>query len=146
MNSSNSYIKRIANKLHEIMYKMSHHANSVMEEHGVLDFNQFKLLAMIADKPDFNQKALADCIGITQAGMSKTILNLEKKKIIISQINKKNRRERKLIITELGNRLLDEAMIPMSKLSDRLFSALTTQEVDNLEEILQKLLNKLNDV
>jgi DNA-binding MarR family transcriptional regulator len=144
--SSNSYIKRIANPLHEVIYKMSHHANAVMEERKSLDFSQFKLLMMITEEPEFNQKTLADCVGITQAGMSKTILNLEKKGIIVSQINKNNRRERRLVITELGQKLLQENMHPIEELSDELFSALTTEEVDTLEAILHKLLNRLNAV
>jgi DNA-binding MarR family transcriptional regulator len=144
MKSSNSYIKRIANPLYEIMYKMSHHANAVMEKRKSLDFSQFKLLMMITEEPDSNQKTLADCVGITQAGMSKTILNLEKKGIIVSEINKNNRRERRLVITELGKQLLQENMQPIEELSDQLFSALTPKEVDTLEAILQKLLDRLD--
>lgn len=146
MKSPNSYIKRIANPLHEIMYKMSHHANAVMEKRKSLDFSQFKLLMMITEEPEANQKTLAGCVGITQAGMSKTILNLEKKRIIVSQINKNNRRERRLVITELGRQLLQENMHQIEELSDKLFSVLTTEEVDTLEAILQKLLNRLDSV
>jgi DNA-binding MarR family transcriptional regulator len=76
--------------------------------------------------------------------MSKTILNLEKKGIIVSEINKNNRRERRLVITELGKQLLQENMQPIEELSDQLFSALTPKEVDTLEAILQKLLDRLD--
>lgn|GEM_PF-3494525 len=128
--------------LHKLVYLMGQEANKKLIESFNLNFTQFRILMQLNYDPYSNQKSLASCVGMTEGGLSKAILDLEEKGVIVSNINPKNRRERHLNLTEKGKVLFDEVASELSLMSNNLFSALNPEELTNFTTSLQKLIQQ----
>lgn len=128
--------------LHKLVYLMGQTANKKLLETFNLNFTQFRILMQLNYDPNSNQKNLADCVGMTEGGLSKAILDLEEKGIIISKINSNNRRERNLNLTEQGKILFSEVSSELSQMSSNLFSVLKNQEITNFTISLKKLIQQ----
>jgi DNA-binding MarR family transcriptional regulator len=128
--------------LHKLVYLMGQSANKSLIEKVNVNFTQFRILMQLNYNPSSNQKNLADCIGMTEGGLSKAILDLEEKKIIISSINPENRRERQLHLTPAGRLLFNKSATELSNMSKELFSVLSHHEQTNFTHSLQKLIQQ----
>lgn len=128
--------------LHKLVYLMGQSANKKLIETFNLNFTQFRILMQLNYDPNSNQKNLALCVGMTEGGLSKAILDLEEKGVIVSAINPINRRERHLNLTDTGKVLFSEVAAELSQMSQNLFSVLTPNEVTNFTTSLQRLIQK----
>jgi len=128
--------------LHKLVYLMGQEANKNLIENFNLNFTQFRILMQLNYDPNSNQKSLAGCVGMTEGGLSKAILDLELKGIIVSKINPKNRRERNLNLTKKGILLFEDVALELSLMSNHLFSVLKPEELTNFTSSLQKLIQQ----
>lgn len=130
--------------IHRLVYLMGQTANKVLSDKFDLNFTQFRILMELNYNPDTNQKNIANCVGMTEGGISKAILDLENKGVITSSINPKNRRERHLNLTQEGKTLFKKAAAELKTISQKIFSALNIQEVENFNLSLKKLITQFN--
>ena len=77
--------ERITFTLHELISAVDAHADAVLRVHYGVSFNHFQFLAILADVAPTDMTALAACLGITKAGVSKRVPALVAEGWIVSQ-------------------------------------------------------------
>ncbi|WP_127476813.1 MarR family winged helix-turn-helix transcriptional regulator [Microbacterium sulfonylureivorans] len=65
--------ERITFTLHELISAVDAHADAVLRARYGVSFNHFQFLAILADVEPSDMTALAACLGITKAGVSKRV-------------------------------------------------------------------------
>lgn len=101
---------------------------------------QGRILRTLYQRGEMPQKELQDLLGIQAGSMSEIAAKLEGKGLIIRVRSEDDRRKVSLSITEQGRAWVvqwDEAHILQKRAE--LFSALTTEEQETLERLLDKL-------
>jgi len=142
--SLNDFLNSPESQLHELIFLMDSHANDLLNKDFGLNFNHFKILMILYQNPDFNQKQVSKCMFFTESGISKTITTLKKLKYLESVENPTNRREHQLKLTKLGQQIVENAFKSFRKESERLFSVLTDKEEQNFYNSIQKLISNFH--
>jgi DNA-binding MarR family transcriptional regulator len=99
--------ERITFTLHELVAAFDAHADAVLRARYGVSFNHFQFLAILADVAPTDMTALAACLGITKAGVSKRVPSLVEEGWVRSQPG--SGRSILLSLTPKGEALVREA-------------------------------------
>lgn len=99
---------------------------------------QEKILSILAERVQMSQKELQEQLEIQAGSMSEIVMKLEAKGFLTKAKDENDKRMTKLTITEAGIQRAKEAA-EEKKAGQDLFEALTKEEQDTLEGLLQKL-------
>ncbi len=127
-------------KLHHLVALMQNYAKDYLSSEFDISFNQFRVLMILTEKDNINQKYLSKCMDVTEAAISKILFELENKKYIKAEINPQNRRQRKLSLTRKGLDLIKKTAGYLSTSTNSLFSEVTKEERKIFDNVLDKLL------
>lgn len=108
-----------------------------------ISLNEFRLLMVIGGMGVTASHEVAELTGVNVMSVSRAVSALERHGRISVTTDPSNRRRKQLTLTEEGQRLY-EIMRPQSaKVADYMFSGLNTDEVNMLDSILDKLIDRL---
>ena len=105
------------------------------------------LLAIIGEFPDgVNQKQLAERAHINASSTSEVVAKLEDDGYLVRQIDPNDKRATILKLTEMGAVRAQEIRNEREGFLDQLFSKLTEEEKQTLSDLLDKLIEKHDDL
>lgn len=102
---------------------------------------QFDILAQVGAAHGITQQELADSLMVTKGNISQMLDRMEKLGLLQRYQEK---RSNNLILTAKGQALYERAVPAQEGLIDKQFSALSTEEVSQLLQLLRKLDHALN--
>jgi len=135
--------KDIGYKVHKLACLMGRAAEQALADDGGLTFSQFRMLMAVHRGRDLTQKRVARFHGLTEAAVSRQIEILREKKLLQTEENADNRRERKLTLTEKGTLLLAKARKTLESTFASPFAKLAAEEKRHLDTYLTTLIAAL---
>ncbi len=125
--------------------KMMRAANRVtarMHQHlgeSKLTLSQFGVLEALYHLGPLCQRDIGDKILKTSGNITTVIDNLEKRKLVIRQQDKTDRRFMQVALTSQGRRLIGNLFPKHAVMAEEVFSVLSPKEIDTLGRLLKKL-------
>ncbi|MBB5337138.1 MarR family winged helix-turn-helix transcriptional regulator [Pectinatus brassicae] len=104
------------------------------------------LLLLIAETPGIIQRDLAIKLDIRPSSMTETLVKLENSGLIIREHDKKDQRVMHIFLTEAGKNSTKESHEQNLALNNSLFDCLSTEEIQQMLTIGQKLSDHLASV
>lgn len=99
----------------------------------------WRVLAHLAAEPAANQADIARAMGVTGQTLSHHLYRLEVEELIIRERDAQDRRAQVVALTDTGRTLLAECEAAHRWHDDELRSRLDPEEVDRLEELLDRV-------
>ncbi len=115
MHPSQHISLRIQN-LATLLYKIF---DQVLQSRLGIGMSQFKILSTVKDNPRLLQNHIASALNQTEASISRQVKLLHKKKLLITQINPKDKRQHVTTLTTSGQRIINEAMVILEAIESR---------------------------
>lgn len=112
-----------------------------MEANCGLTAREWGILHLAQDKPQ-NQQEIADRLGIDRSAMVKLVDSLEKQGCIKRTMNPDDRRQHLLKVTPKGLTAYRAGLKALKAMNDELFARLTADEINTLQDILLKILDR----
>lgn len=100
---------------------------------------QGKILRILEEKGEMNQKDLQDLLSIESGSMSELVIKLEQKEFITRTKSEEDKRQVKLAITTLGLDKLTHMRNKESKEPTDIYAVLSADEKETLKSLLRKL-------
>ncbi|MET1033257.1 MAG: MarR family winged helix-turn-helix transcriptional regulator [Candidatus Saccharimonadales bacterium] len=119
-----------------IMYRQS---DQILQERLGIGMSQFKLLMMLQNRPGVQQKVLAECLGQTEASISRQIKLLLEKGMLAVKINAENRREHLTVPTAKGVKIGEAAKDILAEHNKPAFEQLSDKQRDQLTAMLRTI-------
>jgi DNA-binding MarR family transcriptional regulator len=119
-----------------ILYRQS---DQVMQERLGIGMSQFKILMHLHEKPNVQQRMLADLLGQTEASISRQIKILTEKGMLTAEVNPENKREHITTLTPRGVRLTRAAQDMLEEYQRPSFEQLSEKEREQFMEMLHKV-------
>jgi DNA-binding MarR family transcriptional regulator len=113
-------------------------SDQVLQERLGIGMSQFKLLMMLRENPNVQQRKLAECLGQTEASISRQIKLLCEKGLLAIKINPRSRREHITVPTAKGVKMTEAALDVLTQYHTPMFDLITEKQTQQLVEILQK--------
>ena len=101
--------------------------------------NQYVVLKILSLRQGICQSELAFITERDKTSLTRLISTLESKEMVKRNAASDDRRKKKISITNLGLNTLNDARPLMKKLEDEVAKGLTSEELDNLQHILNKV-------
>jgi DNA-binding MarR family transcriptional regulator len=114
-----------------VMYRQSDQA---LQERLGIGMSQFKLLVILRQQPNIQQRTLADQLGQTEASISRQVKLLRGKGMLVIQVNPKNRREHITTLTAKGIKLEEAAREVLKEYYDPVLGHLSSRQQQQLQE------------
>ena len=112
-------------------------SDQVLQERLGIGMSQFKILMMVQHTPNVQQRKLAECLGQTEASISRQIKLLCEKGLLAIHVNPKSRREHITVPTPKGIKLTNAAAEVLEQYHQPMFDLATDKQRQQLEELLQ---------
>lgn len=117
-----------------ILYRQ---ADQVLLERLGIGMSQFKILMLLQQETQMQQRALADSLGQTEASVSRQVKLLCEKGMLVSKVNPRNRREHVTVPTAKGLKIAQAAEEILATFHEPAFGELSEKQQGQLTEILQ---------
>lgn len=112
-------------------------SDQVLQERLGIGMSQFKLLMILQEHPNVQQRELADWLGQTEASISRQIKILCEKGMLAIQINPKNRRQHLTMATLKGIKVTQAAMEVLEDYHSPVFGHLSGKDQKQLVALLR---------
>lgn len=112
-------------------------SDQVLQERLGIGMSQYKLLMMLQHNPNVQQRKLAECLGQTEASISRQIKLLCEKGLLVIRVNPKSRREHITILTARGLKMTDAAADVLSGYHSPMLDLLSEKQQQQLIETLR---------
>ena len=129
-----------------IGYLLSHVASTlhrqsdqVLQERLGIGMSQYKILIMLQALPNADQRKLADCLGQTEASISRQVKLLHEKGLLITKVDPNERRRHLTIATVKGQKITEAAQEVLVQYHAPLFATLSTKQQEQLKAMLVTL-------
>jgi DNA-binding MarR family transcriptional regulator len=96
--------------LQHISAILAHQTDQVLQERLGIGFSQYKILSVLNETPNIQQRQIAVTLGQTEASISRQIKLLAEQGLLTSIAHPQNRREHVATLTPRGSRYIDEAL------------------------------------
>jgi len=118
---------------------MQRQADQVLQERLGVGMSQYKILSTLQDRPNVQQRFLADSLGQTEASISRQVKLLVERGMVAVQVNPKNRREHVMVLTAKGVKVAQAAHDILAGYHNPAFQLLSEKERQQLGSILQAM-------
>ena len=122
--------------LQHVASALQRQSDQVLQERLGIGMSQYRILMMLQALPETNQRKLADCLGQTEASISRQIKLMIDKGLLQTSVNPENRREHLTTPTAKGLRLTEESMKVMQGYHAEMFKHLGDKKQQQLIESL----------
>lgn len=119
-----------------ILYRQS---DQVLQERLGMGMSQFKLLLMLQQESDVQQRMLAESLGQTEASISRQIKLLCEKGMLVVEVNPKNRREHVTALTPKGTKMAIAAREILAEYHAPVFEQFSEKQLEQVTDILTKM-------
>lgn len=113
-------------------------SDQVLQERLGVGMSQFRLLMMLRSNPNVQQRKVAECLGQTEASISRQIKLLVEKGLLGVRVNPRSRREHVTMPTAKGLKITEAALEVLEQYHAQMFELLTPKQQAQLEESLTK--------
>lgn len=131
-------------KIHHLMFLLEKRADQILAEHSELSFMQALILNIIRHHPNTTQSFIGQCTRFTPGAISRQMEVLREKGMLTREVKQENRREHEITLTKKGSEVVEKAFTNMDKELASMFAGLETNEYEALEEIISKLIHKID--
>lgn len=114
-------------------------SDQVLQERLGIGMSQLRLLMMLQKAPNVQQRKLAECLGQTEASVSRQIKLLREKGMLTVRINPKSRREHLTVPTTRGLKLTEAALEVLSQYHTPMIELLNPKQREQLTAMLAVL-------
>lgn len=118
---------------------MQRQADQVLQERLGIGMSQYRILMTLQDRPNVQQRFLADSLGQTEASISRQVKLLVEKGFLVVQTNPKNRREHVTVLTAKGTKMTQVAEQTLHEYNSPAFENLSDKEKQQLGMILNTM-------
>jgi DNA-binding MarR family transcriptional regulator len=118
---------------------MQRQADQVLQERLGVGMSQYRILMTLQDRPNVQQRFLADSLGQTEASISRQVKLLVERGMLAVQINPQNRREHVTVLTAKGAKITQAAEGVLSEYHGPAFEQLSDREKQQLGTILNAM-------
>lgn len=135
----------VIGRLHRVAVLLSAELSTVFTRHG-LDEGEFDVLAALRRAGAPFERApgsLASHTMITSGGMTKRLDRLQRRGLVARRTSDTDGRGKVVSLTAAGKRLIDRAFAEHMKNEHRLLAELADEDVEQLKEILERWLARL---
>lgn len=110
-----------------------------------LSVGMFHFLRVLWQQDGLSQKALGEAAGLRSSTTAAALDQMEKKALILRQKNKTDRRIYNIFLTQAGLDLEQQVLPEIKKLNTLVLKKLTTQEQEQLLDLLTKATDSVED-
>jgi len=112
-------------------------SDQVLQERLGIGMSQLRILMMLERSPGIQQRKLADCLGQTEASISRQIKLLQEKGMLAVRINPKSRREHLAVPTPKGLKMTQAALEALVQHNKPMVEQLSEKQRERLQAMLQ---------
>ena len=135
MESANLISFRIQN-VASLLYKAS---DRVLQEKLSIGMSQFKILSAVQYNQRLLQRHIATALNQTEASISRQVKLLHRQKLLVTQINPKDRRQHITTLTPTGQRLINTALQTLEAFQTQFIARLPNEQQTELLKLLEKI-------
>jgi len=114
-------------------------SDQVLQERLGIGMSQLRILMMLSATPNIQQRKLAECLGQTEASVSRQIKLLKEKRMLSVHVNPKSRREHLTEPTDKGLKMTEAAFEALSVYHTPMMERLSQKQREQLKEALSTL-------
>jgi DNA-binding MarR family transcriptional regulator len=115
--------------------------NKVLTDFGIT-LSQFIVLNFVNDnQEDFSSAQLSRRFKMTPQSMNETVSTLQRKEMILKNVDNENKRILRISLTEKGLTTLNACNLAINEVEQKLFEALNTSELDSFRSLVGKILS-----
>lgn len=111
-------------------------SDQVLQERLGIGISQFRLLMMLQSTPNVQQRKLAECLGQTEASISRQIKLLCEKGMLGVRVNPKSRREHITVLTAKGMKMTEAAMEVLDQYHETMFDLVGNKQLQQVKDAL----------
>jgi DNA-binding MarR family transcriptional regulator len=111
-------------------------SDQVLQERLGIGMSQLRLLMMLQHEPNVQQRKLAECLGQTEASVSRQIKLLREKSYLTVRVNPKSRREHVTVLTPRGVKMTEAALDILTKYHTPMLEPYSRKQVEQFTEML----------
>jgi len=111
-------------------------SDQVLQERLGVGMSQLKLLLILRQRPNVQQRKLAECLGQTEASISRQIKLLVDKGLLIIRVNPKSRREHITVPTTKGVKMTEAAIEVLNNYHQPMIDLLSDKQRQQLIDML----------
>lgn len=112
--------------------------DQMLQERLGIGMSQFKIMRILEKNPNVHQRKIAECLGQTEASISRQIKLLCDRGLLATQVNPKSRREHMTVLTPKGVKMTAAALEVIKDFSQPMHEQLTEKERQALDSVLEK--------
>ncbi len=106
---------------------------------------QWPILNCLWIENGLNQQSIADYCDKNKASITFLLDRLEKKKMIIRKVDKRDKRNKMIHLTPRGKKIQDELLVIASNTFDIALNGITMEDLNTCRCVLNKLIDNLQD-
>jgi DNA-binding MarR family transcriptional regulator len=135
----------VSDKLFELYHRVHRLVNQSMTEEG-LSLARSKFLFFLCKLGPCRSTDIAGALNFAPRTVTEAIDGLERDKLVQRQPDPEDRRAKIVSITDMGRVALEAAEHPRKQLIEEIFSALDDEQLDQLHDIVSRLVQKTDDI
>ncbi|MFB2553822.1 MarR family winged helix-turn-helix transcriptional regulator [Ensifer soli] len=135
----------VSDKLFELYHRVHRLVNETMTEEGV-SLARSKFLFFLSKLGPCRSTDIACALNFAPRTVTEAIDGLERDKLVVRRPDPEDRRAKIVSITEFGQSMLEAAENPKKQLIEEIFSALTDEQLDQMYEIVSRLVEKTDEI
>lgn len=135
--------RKVLNQLHGLTRVIDSAGDQILHTEMGLGFSQFKILAVLKEKPMVPQVTVAKRLNLTAPAISRHIEAMLAKQLLTTMVNPKNRREHLLNLTPIGEDTLKVSWDLLDTRFKAVIKILNKKEQEQLIRMLDQLFRQL---
>jgi DNA-binding MarR family transcriptional regulator len=115
--------------------------NKALSEFGIT-LSQFIVLNFVNDnQEDFSSAQLSRRFKMTPQSMNETVSTLQRKEMILKNVDNENKRILRISLTEMGLTTLNACNLAINEVEQKLFESLNTNELESFRALVGKIIS-----
>ncbi|XSC47498.1 MarR family winged helix-turn-helix transcriptional regulator [Bradyrhizobium sp. RDT10] len=122
-----------------ISNRLSRGASDTYRKHFGIGITEWRVMGVLAGMPNITANDVITAIGLDKGAVSRSLHELEKQKLLVSEPDPEDNRSRIIRLSKAGEELHDRIIVAALAREERLLSTLSPQELETLIVCLRKM-------
>jgi DNA-binding MarR family transcriptional regulator len=122
-----------------ISNRLSRGASETYRKHFNLGITEWRVMGVLAGLPNITANQVINAIGLDKGAVSRSLGVLEKRRLVKSEPDSRDKRSRLMRLSPAGDALHDRIIVAALAREERLLSPLSPQEIEGLIVCLRKM-------